>query len=190
MSSLKVDCSQWTELDDFSSYIRLLDSRTQFKKDNLEACQSEICTAIYGTGNPDISGIGVAIGYVLEITLSVFLSLAVIVPRQSGKTSQWHRIAKTGLAAFVDSAAYFALSLQLATIAVLVRKDYGISTADLGAIEARISQSVAVVSIVPLVSYCSLRAIDKNIPEGQCEAQCQITVVKSNNSPIILPFPI
>ncbi|OBS22305.1 hypothetical protein FPOA_08641 [Fusarium poae] len=151
MSSPKVDCSQWVELNDFSSYVRLLDSKTQFKKDNLELCQSEICTAVYGTGNPDISGIGVAIGYVLEITLSVFLSLAVIVLKQSGKTSQWHRIVKTGLAAFVDSAAYFALSLQLATIAVLVRKDYGMSTADLGAIEARISQSVAVVSMMPLL---------------------------------------
>ncbi|CEI70069.1 hypothetical protein FVEN_g10632 [Fusarium venenatum] len=151
MSSPKVDCSQWMELNDFSSYIRLLASKTQFKKDNLEVCQNEICTAVYGTGNPDISGIGVAIGYVLEITLSVFLSLAVIVLKQSEKTSQWHRIAKTGLAAFVDSAAYFALSLQLATIAVLVRKDYGISTADLGAIEARISQTVAVVSMMPLL---------------------------------------
>lgn len=62
MSSLKVDCSQWMELNDFSSYIRLLGSKTQFKKDSLEVCQSEICTAVYGTGNPDISGIGVRLG--------------------------------------------------------------------------------------------------------------------------------
>ncbi|KAM5342887.1 hypothetical protein ACJ41O_013853 [Fusarium nematophilum] len=57
----------------------------------------------------------------------------------------------SGLRVFFDSAAYFALALQLATIAVLVRKDYGISTADLGAIEARIAQTVAVVSMMPLL---------------------------------------
>ncbi|KAF9769394.1 hypothetical protein IL306_013192 [Fusarium sp. DS 682] len=93
----------------------------------------------------------VAVGYVLETTLSIFLSLAVIILKRSGKNSQWYQVARTGLGAFADSAAYFALSLQLATIAVLIRKDYGISTADLGAIEARISQSVAIVSMVPLL---------------------------------------
>ncbi|KAF4498243.1 hypothetical protein FAGAP_5575 [Fusarium agapanthi] len=71
--------------------------------------------------------------------------------KRSGKNSQRHQDAKAGLEAFVDSAAYFALALQLATIAVLARKDHGISTADLGAIEARISQSVAVVSMMPLL---------------------------------------
>ncbi|KAF5538923.1 hypothetical protein FNAPI_10950 [Fusarium napiforme] len=151
MSSPSVDCSQWTELNDFSEYIRDLDSETQFNKSILEPCKSEICNAIYGTGNPDISGIGVAVGYVLEIILSILLSLAVIMFKRSGKKSQRHEVAKAGLEAFADSAAYFALALQLATIAVLARKDYGISTADLGAIEARISQSVAVVSMMPLL---------------------------------------
>ncbi|KAG5755321.1 hypothetical protein H9Q70_002080 [Fusarium xylarioides] len=151
MSSPSIDCSQWTELNDFSEYIQDLDSKTQFNKSTLESCKSEICNAIYGTGNPDISGIGVAVGYVLEIILSIFLSFAVIMFKRNGKNSQRHEVAKAGLEAFVDSAAYFALALQLATIAVLARKDYGISTADLGAIEARISQSVAVVSMMPLL---------------------------------------
>ncbi|KAF5986210.1 hypothetical protein FCOIX_1698 [Fusarium coicis] len=151
MSSPSIDCSQWTELNDFSEYIQDLDSKTRFNKSILESCKSEICNAIYGTGNPDISGIGVAVGYVLEIILSILLSLAVIMFKRSGKNSQRHEVAKAGLEAFVDSAAYFALALQLATIAVLARKDYGISTADLGAIEARISQSVAVVSMMPLL---------------------------------------
>ncbi|KAF5607762.1 hypothetical protein FPANT_731 [Fusarium pseudoanthophilum] len=151
MSSPSIDCSQWTELNDFSEYIQDLDSKTQFNKSILESCKSEICNAIYGTGNPDISGIGVAVGYVLEIILSILLSLAVIMFKRSGKKSQRHEVVKAGLEAFVDSAAYFALALQLATIAVLARKDYGISTADLGAIEARISQSVAVVSMMPLL---------------------------------------
>jgi hypothetical protein len=93
----------------------------------------------------------VNVGYVLEMTLSIFLSLAVITLKRSGNNSQWYLVVRTCLGVFFDSAAYFALSLQLATIAVLVRKDYGISTADLGAIEARISQTVAVVCMMPLL---------------------------------------
>lgn len=61
MSSLSIDCSQWTKLNDFSEYIQDLDSKTQFNKSLLEYCKSEICNAIYGTGNPDISGIGVCL---------------------------------------------------------------------------------------------------------------------------------
>ncbi|KAJ4269658.1 hypothetical protein NW762_001326 [Fusarium torreyae] len=151
MSGLETDCSQWAELNDFSKYIQDLESKTQFNRSKLEICRNEICNAIYGTGNPDISGIGVTVGYVLGLALGFFLSLAVILLKRHGKPGQWHQIARSGLEAFFDSAAYFALSLQLATIAVLVRKDYGISTADLGAIEARIAQSVAVVSMTPLL---------------------------------------
>ncbi|EKJ70973.1 hypothetical protein FPSE_08832 [Fusarium pseudograminearum CS3096] len=189
MSSLKVDCSQWMELNDFSSYIRLLGSKTQFKKDSLEVCQSEICTAVYGTGNPDISGIGVAIGYVLEITFSVSLSLAIIALKQSQKTSQWHRIVKTGLVAFVDSAAYFALSLQLATIAVLIRKDYGISTADLGAIEARISQSVAVVSMMPLLyPIALLEPLTKRCPRDNVKHNSRLLLLSTTVALSFYPF--
>ncbi|KIL89836.1 hypothetical protein FAVG1_06571 [Fusarium avenaceum] len=143
-------CSQWKDLNDFSEYVESLHSKTRFNKAILELCHREICNAIYGTGNPDISGIGVAVGYVLEIALGVFLSLAVLLLKRKGKASQLYQVARTGLGAFFDSAAYFALALQLGTIAVLVRKDYGISTVDLGAIETRISQSVAVVSMMPL----------------------------------------
>ncbi|WKT49090.1 hypothetical protein QSH57_014020 [Fusarium oxysporum f. sp. vasinfectum] len=135
MQGLSVNCSQWTELDDFSGYIQDLSSETRFDLSLLEPCKSEICNAIYGTGNPDISGIGVASSF----------------SKRSGNSSQWYLVARTGLGVFFDCAAYFALSLQLATIAVLVRKDYGISTADLGTIEARISQTVAVVCMMSLL---------------------------------------
>ncbi|KAM0420668.1 hypothetical protein ACHAPT_011584 [Fusarium lateritium] len=147
-------CYMLEQLDDFSDYVKTLRSETSFNETRLSACKSEICIAVYGTGNPDISGIGVATGYILEFALSVLLSLAAILLRrtQSGTGAyRWKEIIQCGLDSFFSSAAYFALALQLATIIVLVRKDYGISTADLGAIEARIAQTVAVVSMMPLL---------------------------------------
>ncbi|KAJ3526278.1 hypothetical protein NM208_g11271 [Fusarium decemcellulare] len=154
MAASGVDCSKLKELDDFSNYIDTVESQTQFVTSKLQTCKAEICNAVYGTGNPDISGIGVAAGYILELALGVVLSLAVIFLRhqhKKGRGSEWNKIFTSGLRVFFDSAAYFALALQLATIVVLVRKDYGISTDGLGAIEARIAQSVAVVSMMPLL---------------------------------------
>ncbi|CAG7563117.1 unnamed protein product [Fusarium equiseti] len=103
MPNLKVDCSQWIELGDFISYIRLLDYETWFEKNKLQICWSEICNVIYGIGNPDISGIGVTVGYVLGISPGISLSLAVIVLKQKGMPSRWYHTAKSGLTAFVDS---------------------------------------------------------------------------------------
>ncbi|KAM5345690.1 hypothetical protein ACJ41O_011551 [Fusarium nematophilum] len=151
---MDVDCSSLEELNDFSTYVQALHTETQFDVNRIRLCKAEVCNAVYGTGNPDISGIGVAVGYVLELALGIFLTLAVIVLRNRRRgpgSEEWYRILMCGLRAFFDSAAYFALALQLATIVVLVQKDYGISTADLGAIEARIAQTVAVVSMMPLL---------------------------------------
>lgn len=149
------NCSQWVALDDFSSYVDALGKSTGFDEDKMQVCRTEICTAVYGTGNPDISGIGVAVGYVLDLALGIMLSLGVIFlkPRLwcNGSSHEAYQIFTAGLRSFFDSAAYFAFALQLATIAVLVRKDYGISTLDMGALETEITQAVAVVSLLPLL---------------------------------------
>ncbi|RSL78908.1 hypothetical protein CEP51_007799 [Fusarium floridanum] len=156
---MEPNCGALAQLDDFSDYVDVLGSQTDFNETSLEVCKNEICIAVYGTGNPDISGIGVATAYILEFALSVLLSLAAIMLRrsQSGTVAyRWKEIIQCGLDSFFTSAAYFALAIQLATIIVLVRKDYGISNADLGAIEARIAQSVSVVSMMPLLYPAAL----------------------------------
>lgn len=56
-----MDCSNLTSLSDFADYIDTLRSETEFKTAQLQDCRPEICQAVYGTGNPDISGIGVSI---------------------------------------------------------------------------------------------------------------------------------
>ncbi|KAI8668893.1 hypothetical protein NCS57_00702500 [Fusarium keratoplasticum] len=153
------NCEALVDMDDFTKYVGILAKQTNFEEARLEVCKNEICIAVYGTGNPDISGIGVAIAYILEFSLSVLLSLAAIRLRkpQSGTAAyRWKEIMQCGLDSFFYSAAYFTLAMQLATIIVLIRKDYGISNADLGAIEARIAQSVSVVSMMPLLYPAAL----------------------------------
>lgn len=46
-------------MGDFNEYIKQLRTETNFVTSNLTQCREEICFAIWGQGNPDISGIGV-----------------------------------------------------------------------------------------------------------------------------------
>lgn len=54
------NCSSLESLGDFNECISLLESETHFNETILLQCQREICVAIWGEGNPDISGIGVS----------------------------------------------------------------------------------------------------------------------------------
>lgn len=53
------NCSMLKQLNDFSDYVQALRVETAFNESNLSLCKNEICSCVYGTGNPDISGIGV-----------------------------------------------------------------------------------------------------------------------------------
>ena len=52
-------CTLLAEQDSFADYVSLLESETSFNATALTACRVQICNAVYGYGNPDISGIGV-----------------------------------------------------------------------------------------------------------------------------------
>lgn len=54
------NCSLLVARTDFASYIQIVHTTTGFYESLLEACKGEICNALWGDGNGDISGIGVA----------------------------------------------------------------------------------------------------------------------------------
>ena len=54
------DCSPLGQFNGgFEAYIHRLRNQTGFNKALLAFCDSEICGALWGVGNPDVSGIGV-----------------------------------------------------------------------------------------------------------------------------------
>lgn len=53
------DCYKLTAVDDFTKYVETLSAETGYEDSRLQECKPMICQAIYGIGNPDISGIGV-----------------------------------------------------------------------------------------------------------------------------------
>lgn len=53
------DCALLESLAGFEDYMRQLRAQTNFSESLMLKCQAQICVALFGVGNPDISGIGV-----------------------------------------------------------------------------------------------------------------------------------
>ncbi|KXH65935.1 hypothetical protein CSAL01_10802 [Colletotrichum salicis] len=116
-------------------------STTSFNITELDRCKEEICGAIWGDANPDISGMGVSIGYAVELALGfVLASLTLIIRQRHGPRAEFFQLVlKVGFDAFFEFAIYFAIAIELAAIVMLVNKDFGISTAGFGTDEAQIA---------------------------------------------------
>lgn len=114
----------------------------------------------------------VAVGYVIETALGFCLAALFLLQARLAKNKQSEQattvkggvghgssdidraslVLKSGIKTFFDSAAYFCIALQIATIAIVAQKDFGLSTSDFGAIEAQIAHAVSVVSLLPLLA--------------------------------------
>ncbi|KAL2875112.1 hypothetical protein SGCOL_009684 [Colletotrichum sp. CLE4] len=166
-------CASLEDLNDFNLYIEQLKSTTSFNITELDRCKEEICGAIWGDANPDISGIGVSIGYAVELALGfVLASLILIIRQRHGPRAEFFQLVlKAGFDAFFEFAIYFAVAIELAAIVMLVNKDFGISTAGFGANEAQIALAVSVVCILPLLYPIALLPLDLFHPESERQAQ-------------------
>jgi hypothetical protein len=114
----------------------------------------------------------VAIGYIIETALGFCLAaLFLLLGHLGRKKHEEHgdvvkgsivqridyidpasSVLKSGLKTFFDSAAYFCIALQIATVVIVAKKDFGLSTSDFGAIEAQIAHAVSVLSLLPLLA--------------------------------------
>lgn len=60
--TLVVDCSPLATRNDFKAYISLLlTDGAEVNVTLLQQCKAQVCTALWGEGNPDVSGVGVRI---------------------------------------------------------------------------------------------------------------------------------
>ncbi|KAF9871577.1 hypothetical protein CkaCkLH20_10988 [Colletotrichum karsti] len=148
-----IRCSELRLLTKFDTYIIAVKNETNFTRDALEVCKTEICLAIWGETNPDISGIGVSIGYAVDLCLGFCFAIATLLiqQRRGRKWEFFQVVTKRGFEAFFEFAVYFAIAVELATIIMLVNKDFGVTTADFGANEAQNALAIAVVCVIPLV---------------------------------------
>ncbi|KAM7183607.1 hypothetical protein V8F33_013482 [Rhypophila sp. PSN 637] len=155
-----IDCSDLDTFRVFGDYADLLRNRTSFNETLLRVCQKPICRALWGFGVPDLSGIGVAIGYVLSIAISTALCLLVAFRRppsaSPGPETETRppprSILISGLYSYFESAVYFSLAIQIATITILAPKDLETAPSSIGYYEIRIAGLVSTLSLLPLLT--------------------------------------
>ncbi|KAH8661675.1 hypothetical protein BGZ60DRAFT_433477 [Tricladium varicosporioides] len=151
------NCTLLTSQADFAGYIQKINATTNFTLPLLEACQSNICNALWGNGNADISGIGMIVGYMFESALSLLLAIGFAIqqaqrPELLPKIITGHaNVLKKAHKIFFDCAVFFAASIQIACVVVLVRRDFGISANGLGGFTTQITWAIAVLSMLPLI---------------------------------------
>ncbi|KAM7210003.1 hypothetical protein V8F06_014615 [Rhypophila decipiens] len=166
-STTFIDCTDLDAFRVFGDYADLLRNRTSFNETLLRGCRKPICRALWGFGVPDLSGIGVAIGYVLSIAISTALCLLVAfrlppsaspapespAPETETKTRPPSKsILISGLSSYFESAVYFSLAIQIATITILAPKDLETAPSSIGYYEIRIAGLVSTLSLLPLLT--------------------------------------
>ncbi|KAK4221145.1 hypothetical protein QBC38DRAFT_429576 [Podospora fimiseda] len=142
-------CADLGAFGDFGDYTSRLRNATSFEEELLLQCQVPICSALWGLGIPDLSGIGVTVGYLTSTFLGPFLSFLVLAIPSSRPHLQ--KIFSEGLEIFFDSAVYFAFAIQVATITTLVPKDFQAQKTAFGDYEVRIAGLVSVICLLPLL---------------------------------------
>ncbi|KAJ2903123.1 hypothetical protein MKZ38_010387 [Zalerion maritima] len=150
------NCSVFTNYKSLEQYMSLLEDETDFDPELLGACKIEICSAIWGIGNPDIAGIGMMAGYILEFVLGFVLATITFVLRSNDIADEWLReiffkAVDGAFVSFFDAAIHFALAIQIASIVLLAQRDFSDTTAGLGAVDTQVSWAVSVICLVPLL---------------------------------------
>ncbi|KAI4219935.1 MAG: hypothetical protein L6R36_007977 [Xanthoria steineri] len=102
------------------------------------------------------------LGYVLENALGFFFALALFfIPRSSpspGKAERWiphvervRDVLMQGCSSYYDSAIFLCFSVQIASIVMLSRLDFGINASGMGDSTAKITWAVSLLTLLPLL---------------------------------------
>jgi len=151
-----IDCSNLSSRTNFASYIASISNATGGDFSLVNECRASVCGALWGSGNPDISGIGMAIGYVLETIIgtaivAVFFGLGW---RPASNKSLWIRLVMASAAEiFYDTAIFFAFGIQIASVVALSRANFGINANGMGAITLKITWAISLLTLLPLLPF-------------------------------------
>lgn len=153
MANITSYCSQLGTRTNFKTYIQLLSNATGGNFSLASGCKSEICAALWGSGNSDISGVGMTVGYILEVAIGVALTLSFLVMSTwptPKKSTRWKVILSKTFKVYHDSAVFLTFSVQIASVVMLVKANFGISADGMGANTMKTTWIVSLLTLLPL----------------------------------------
>jgi hypothetical protein len=147
------NCTALSYRSGFSDYITLLRNTTGNDFNVVQDCRLEICGALWGSGNPDISGIGMATGYVLEAfictaLICVHIWFSAFVYASSGL---YIRLFQVATRTSFDTAIFFTFAIQVASCVTLGRANFGMGADGMGAITMKIAWIISTLTLLPLL---------------------------------------
>ncbi|TVY82708.1 hypothetical protein LSUE1_G005720 [Lachnellula suecica] len=148
------NCSSLASRSSFIDYVEAINTTTSFNTTLLYECQGEICNALWGDGNADISGIGMVVGYIFESVLGLIFILGLALKRTISRTrysEKYSNILVKGCNTFFDCAVFFTVSIQISCVVVLVRRDLGINANGLGGLTTQITWVIALLCMLSLI---------------------------------------
>jgi hypothetical protein len=147
-----IDCSHLGTRTNFKAYINLISTATGSNFSLASDCKSEICASLWGLGNPDISGIGMTISYCMNVVIGVVLTsiFLVLSTRSIPVSTYWKNMLSKVFTAYHDSAVLLAFSIQIASVVMLVKVNFGISAESMGANTVEVTWIVSLLTLLPL----------------------------------------
>lgn len=174
-----INCSDLSSMTTFPAYVTKMRQVTSNDFSVISQCKPEVCNALWGSGNSDISSIAVGsatvettlvivdakpsrciIGYIIENALAFALVLLLSILQHrlqapvANPPSPSHRYLKIALrvvSRYQECATFFAFSTQLACLVILLEYRFNISVADIGYSTANIAEAVSLLTLLPLI---------------------------------------
>ncbi|KAH7123633.1 hypothetical protein B0J11DRAFT_506699 [Dendryphion nanum] len=133
----------------FAEYITFMENDPSL----VAECRLRVCGALWGTGNPDISGMGMVTGYILETSIMVIIvSIFLAINNMKTSNQKYTRFVLANVAStFYDTALFFTLAVQLASNIILAKANSGLNTDGMGAITMKITWVISNLTLLPLL---------------------------------------
>lgn len=148
-------CNTFASRSGFPEYIELLRNATSSDFSLVSSCTAEICGALWGTGNPDISGVGMATGYLLESFVALGLCISSLLQQFlfRSRPNRTNLVLANASRTFFDTASLFTFSIQLACILTIAKADYGLGANGMGGTTKEITWLVSSLTLLPLALF-------------------------------------
>lgn len=157
---MSLNCAIFEHRSSFADYVYLIESTTGGNISIAAPCGPQICQVIWGTGNSDISGIGMKAGYIIQNMLGVILAtLCFLASRKRGDTGLGMHMTTIYdiFDSYFDCALFYAFSTELACAISVTKVTFGLNADGMGNLTLRITWAGATLTILPLIYRILLR---------------------------------
>ena len=94
----------------------------------------------------------------MELFFGVLLGIGIIHLKRSDSKKSVSCAVHRAFGVFADAAILFTFSVQLASVVILIKKDFGISAKDFGGLTVEVTWAAALLTMLPMLLVCSCGA--------------------------------